>query len=401
MKRINLIIDKNLSVKLPELESQLNKHSNFLEFYVYNIDLEIEDGLIIFPETHQEIYNGLTEEEKSSYFNFLVTDVPYINNYFFEGYDNLVPFSIYGWNHLTNLPIENGILYFSICYLARQLENEEFRHQESTGCIYDFLGDKRGIDDGMRQASFCKSCLEKLEKQVLSDEDEKLLANLIELMNFLSISSKWNKNIVEKASKNSNGSVPKRTALEEGVINVVIASPGDLIEERELLLNRLERKFRIDQHEELCNHRLLVHGWEDLASQSGYAQNIINEHIISKMDIVVALFKHKLGTPTIEIESGKVRSPSGTAEELLIALNNKKLKGPFGMSYFYSKPPAPSFDSPNFNNMLEEWIRLKEFKNSIREKLIYKPFINKDELIEMVSEDLMKNIRHLFEIKST
>lgn len=395
--RINIIIDKNLKIESLLLDSLLNQHSNLLEFKVYEIDIDIEGDFIVFPETHHKIYHNLNEEEQSSYFNFLFTDIPYRNNYFFEGYDNLVPFSLFDWNYLTNLPLENGILYFITCYLARQLENDEFRHQESTGCVYDFLADKTGVDDGMRQASFCRNCLDNIEKQVLSDNDEKLLENLKSLMEVLSNSSKWNKSILEKIASNSNGSIPKRKAIESGIINVVIASPGDLIEERELLLNKLERKFRIDKHEELCEHRLLVHGWEDLASQSGYAQDVINEHIISKMDIVVAVFKHKLGTPTISQDNGEERSPSGTAEELLIALNNKNATGPFGMSYFYSKPPSPSFESSDFDKMLSEWNRLKEFKKLIQDKLIYKPFTSKDELIEIVSQDLMKNIKNLFE----
>ena len=66
------------------------------------------------------------------------------------------------------------------------------------------------------------------------------------------------------------------------------------------------------------------------------------------MDIVLAVFKHKLGTPTIEIESGVVRAPSGTAEELLFALNYDNSDSPIGMTYFYSQAPSLPFNDPDF-----------------------------------------------------
>lgn len=134
-----------------------------------------------------------------------------------------------------------------------------------------------------------------------------------------------------------------------------------------------------------------------MASQNGYPQDVINERIIKNMDIVLAVFKHKLGSPTINQETGKERFPSGTAEEILFAIDNKNTDSPLGMVYFYSKPPAPSFEAENYDKLKSEWDRLKAFKQSIGNKVIYKPFTSKEELIEIASKDLMKNISELFE----
>jgi hypothetical protein len=303
---------------------------------------------------------------------------------------------MWDWDLLTNLARENGILYFTLCYLARELQHTEFRHYKSTGCMFDFLGDKRAVDDGMRQASFCKKCLSSLEKQNLSNDEKDILSDIIDLMNLLSNSSKWNKNIIDKISqKSQERKKDKRRAKNNGVINVVIASPNDLIEEREYLFNKLERKFRNDKHEDICQHRLIIHGWEDLASQSGYAQDVINENIIKKMDIVLAIFKHKLGTPTFSQSDGSERAPSGTAEELLIALNNDET-GPLAMTYFYSTPPILSLEAENFDKMFSDWKKLKEFKEMIQSKVVYKPYTSKEELLNIVCDDLMKNILNLF-----
>mgnify|MGYP005748238913 CR=1 FL=1 len=395
--RVNIIVESNLGVDLKLLKRVISSHSKTIEFDVYESAFKIDKRYLEHPTTHENIYSQLNDNEQTAYFNFYFTSVPYLNNYFFESFNNLVPFSLYGWDHLTNLPIENGILYFIINYLSRQLENEEFRHFNNTGCIYDFLVDKRGVDAGMRQASFCKNCLETLGNQVLTDDKELLLEDLKLLMDLLSSSSKWNKSILEKLKEEVDVPKRKRKSKVAKEINVVIASPGDLIEERGLLLNKLERKFRTDKHEDLCQHRLIVNGWEDLSSQTGYAQDVINEKIINNMDIVIAVFKHKLGTPTINQDTGKERFASGTAEEILFALDNKSGKGPLGMVYFYSTPPNPSFEAENYDKMKDEWDRLKAFKASIQNKVIYKPFTTKEELMEMVSRDLMNNIRDLFE----
>ncbi len=393
---INIIIEGNLDVDLLRLKQVLNEQTKSIKFEVYKNNFKIDDVFFVFPQTHKKIYDQFTKKESSAYFNFLFTDLPYLNNYYFEGYDNFVPFSLSDWDFMTNLPIENGILYFIISYLSRQLETEEFRHQDNTGCIYDFLRDKRGVDVGMRQASFCKNCLETIEKKVLSERDYKLLEDLKIMMNFLSNSSKWNKNILEKTQESLKIKKTKRQSIVEGEINVVIASPADLYEERELLINKLERKFRIDKHEDKCQHRLKVHAWEDLPSQNGYAQDIINSSIIEKMDIIVAIFKHKLGTPIINPKTGRERSLSGTAEEILFALDSNNTNNPLGMVYYYSTPPYLSLEAENFDKIKKEWDQLKSFKESIQNKVLYKPFKTKEELIEIVSIDLMKNIIDYF-----
>ena len=135
-----------------------------------------------------------------------------------------------------------------------------------------------------------------------------------------------------------------------------------------------------------------MHGWEDLASQNGYAQDVINDKIISEMDIILTVFKHKLGTPTIDQVSGNERAQSGTAEELMQALDYSKESHPIGMAYFYSKAPVISLDSSDKDKIEREWNRLKEFKESISNKMIYKPYTDENELLQVVLKDLEKNI---------
>ncbi|CAN5341974.1 hypothetical protein BH10BAC4_BH10BAC4_05610 [soil metagenome] len=170
-------------------------------------------------------------------------------------------------------------------------------------------------------------------------------------------------------------------------ITVIIASPSDASEERDAILHKIETMFRREGFEELCNARIIVEGWESIPSQPGYAQDIINSDLIKGADIVCAVFKHKLGTPTINTETGEQRALSGTAEELMQALSGNKK--PLGMAYFYEFPPEPL--NPNSE---QECARLEACKKDIRNKMLDKLYNNDlEKLLRMICREICNHIR--------
>jgi hypothetical protein len=389
--KVLLIFDNKFPVDQDKLVRLLQQKSKFIKFDLLKSKFALESGLISKPKTFNNTRNLLksTFEKYDKVFCFTVKQ--YSDNYFFYEHKDLTIFSFHAWNYLTDLPISNGVLYFIIDYLALHIDPSDFRHRDITGCIYDFLGDKTGVDDGMRQSRFCSNCLKRLS-EVLTDENElKLFDDLQILMNHLSDSSRWNKDVLLSFKVVSN-KIQKRKPKKHNAVRVVIASPGDTDAERKILLDSLEVKFRRDGHESHCGYRIIVTGWEDLASQNGYAQDVINDKIIKESDFVVAVFKHKLGTPTKEISTGLQRAESGTAEELLQALDKTKDNHPIGMAYFFSKAPVISLDSADKEKIEKEWQRLANFKDSIKDKMIYKPYTDSNELMSIVLKDLENNI---------
>ncbi|RAW01560.1 hypothetical protein [Pseudochryseolinea flava] len=172
-------------------------------------------------------------------------------------------------------------------------------------------------------------------------------------------------------------------------IRVVIVSPSDVSRERELLLNNLETKFRRDLFEEISDARIIVEGWESIPPQAGYGQDVINKLLIEQADIVVAVFKHKLGTPTKDQISGAERAPSGTAEEVLYSLEMSQRRKMVVMVYYCSFPPDLSDVPKN-----AEWLRLEEFKKSIKDRVLYKLYDDEKFFLDIVCKDICKNIRH-------
>ncbi|MBE2255595.1 MAG: hypothetical protein IAE65_05290 [Ignavibacteria bacterium] len=133
------------------------------------------------------------------------------------------------------------------------------------------------------------------------------------------------------------------------VIQVMIASPGDVSEEREII-------------------RKVLHSWNDVNSQSSKImlasvsweshsspelgtrpQELINDRLLNDCDLLIGVFWTRLGTPTGKAESGTVEEI-----EKHIAI------GKPAMIYFSSKPVAPeSINADQFNKVKEVREKLK------------------------------------------
>ncbi|SIT31503.1 hypothetical protein SAMN05421788_110201 [Filimonas lacunae] len=165
-----------------------------------------------------------------------------------------------------------------------------------------------------------------------------------------------------------------------------------MIKERDILLHRLSSTFYKNNHQEHCGFSIVADGWEDLASQPGYAQDVINEKLINECDFVIAVFKHKLGSAT-KNSDGSVRAPSGTAEELLQSLDIKKLDKPIGMTYFFHAAPVISLDAPDKQAKEEQWFKLQDFKKELQNRIMYKSYSDPQDLLRLVALDLEKSIK--------
>ena len=400
---ILILLDTKFEIDRKKLDTFLSSNCKHVKFTISDKTFSFSTEIISKPRSFEEIQKFYGSELNGFDSVFCFTDSQYNDNYFFHEYNNLLIFSFAYWSLLTDLPKSNGLIYFIVDCLALEIDTTGFRHKEITGCIYDFLEDKRGIDTGMRQARLCSNCLTRITNLIVDDETQGVFDDLKTLMNLLSSSSKWNKDVFEGISEILPQNVSKKIDVTSTTlivrkpksttgINIVIASPGDTQQERAVLLDRLERRFRTDNHEKHCGFRILVNGWEDLATQNGYAQDVINKKLIEESDFVISIFKHKLGTPTFDQQTGIQRAESGTVEELLQAIDNSKPTHPIGMAYFYSAAPTPSLESPDFENIKREWERLKDLKKLISTKMIYKPYTEIEELLNMILKDLEKNI---------
>jgi hypothetical protein len=145
------------------------------------------------------------------------------------------------------------------------------------------------------------------------------------------------------------------------VLNVIIASPSDVETERdevEQAVNEWNRRFS-----EQLKIVLLPRRWEkDVvpAYRGSDPQQIINEQIVQKSDILVGIFWTKLGTPTLS-------HSSGTLEEI----NQFITAGKPVQLYFLDKPV------PRSNTNYAEMKRVDEYKSNYASMGIYSYSIDK------------------------
>lgn len=135
------------------------------------------------------------------------------------------------------------------------------------------------------------------------------------------------------------------------VLPVMIASPGDVHEERQAARDIIHDWNYI--HSLSTNSVLMPVGWETHSSPdlSGRAQELINERVLADCDLLVGIFWTRLGTPT-----GK--SASGSVEEIERHLD----AGKPAMVYFSTKPIVPDqFESTQYH-------AVKEFKKWCQDK---------------------------------
>lgn len=113
------------------------------------------------------------------------------------------------------------------------------------------------------------------------------------------------------------------------ILNVMIASPSDVAEERQLVRDAIYEWNAI--HSKQFGIMLNPIGWETHVApeMSGRPQEIINKRILENSDILIGIFWTRLGSPTGEYLSG-------TIEEITRHGNKGKLS-----SIYVSKKPYP------------------------------------------------------------
>ncbi len=160
------------------------------------------------------------------------------------------------------------------------------------------------------------------------------------------------------------------------VFEVMIASPGDVPEERGIIQSTL---LNWNSEHSRANQLVLqpvmweTHAAPDLA---GRAQELINRRTLDFCDLLVGVFWTRLGTPTGEHESG-------TVEEI----KSHVAAGRPAMVYFSSRPVIPgSYSEEQFKSVLE-------FQSWCQENGLVGRFDDTAEFSTKFSRDLSRILR--------
>ncbi len=159
------------------------------------------------------------------------------------------------------------------------------------------------------------------------------------------------------------------------VYNVVIASPGDVAKERDVV-RAVVNEWNV-VHSSDRETVLMPLGWETHATpeMGDRPQAIINKQILKDADILVAVFWTRIGSPTGKYDSGTIEE----IEEHIGA-------GKPAMIYFSSAPVRPeSVDQ-------EQYAALRKFKAECQSRGLYESYESISEFREKVTRHIAQTV---------
>lgn len=151
--------------------------------------------------------------------------------------------------------------------------------------------------------------------------------------------------------------------FQANVLKVMIASPGDVVTEREIITQEL---YRWNDANAVSRELMLQPvKWETHTSpqMGAHPQEILNERLLLDADIVVGIFGTRIGTATIDFISGSVEE-----------IKKHVAAGKLAMLYFSHVPVDPnSVDQ-------KQWLALQAFKRECKTGGLYAEYSNVDQL---------------------
>ncbi len=188
-----------------EIDSTININIKNFIHVLHNITNNIEFIELTKRELNEHSSEEIDKEQEFERLKRLVknndilcayfTRRPFYDSYFYHGVENVVVISMANWNHYTNLPIENGILFFIAQLLVDEI-SDQLNHDNITGCISDFLWHKTSIDRCMKMAHICNNCNEIIKPLIEQDAIKKGIYNdVINLLDGIANTSRWGNSI--------------------------------------------------------------------------------------------------------------------------------------------------------------------------------------------------------------
>ena len=151
--------------------------------------------------------------------------------------------------------------------------------------------------------------------------------------------------------------------FQANVLKVMIASPGDVAVERDMITQAL---YRWNDANAVSRELILQPvKWETHSSpeMGVHPQTILNERLLLDADIVVGIFGTRIGTATKDFISGSVEE-----------IKKHVAAGKLAMLYFSHVPVDPNSIDP------EQWASLQAFKEECKTGGLYAEYASHDQL---------------------
>lgn len=165
-------------------------------------------------------------------------------------------------------------------------------------------------------------------------------------------------------------------AYDAKVLEVMIASPGDVTAERDAVRDALNEWNALNAR---AQHVVLMDlGWDTHSSPDlgGRPQQLINDRVLKHADLLIGIFWTRLGSPTGKADSGSV-------EEIQEHIG----QGKPAMLYFSDAPVAPDSIDP------AQYAKVKEFRAWAQQRGIVHSFTNTEQFRNVLMRHITTTLR--------
>lgn len=174
-------------------------------------------------------------------------------------------------------------------------------------------------------------------------------------------------------------------SLTREIVNVFLASPGDLDMERELVREAVREVNSLWANK--LGFHVELYGWEETISTFGRPQKTINSEL-DKCDLFIGLMWRRWGSPP----DSEGEFTSGFEEEYTRALARRESTGKPGISLFFKKIPTDFLRDPG-----DGLKRVLNFRDSIvaQKKILYNQFSDPVEIEKLARRCVTEFISQL------
>lgn len=159
---------------------------------------------------------------------------------------------------------------------------------------------------------------------------------------------------------------------------VLLSRPGDADRDVEVAADAIEAVNRQHSRSTGIHFHLLDWKKDSYADSGAEPQQLLNKQIVDDADIVLAIFRERMGTPT-------QRFDSGTEEEVMLALEAHK------PVHIYFWQPPQDYEPADAS----QYERIESFKTRIADRVMYVTYATEQELRDRVTHDFTKRMYEL------
>ncbi len=209
---ISLEIDSTISFDLEKCISILNSICTEIKFKKLKRRTvkQLSSEYIDLEQEYERIQKKFSKQKPD--LCIYATEREYEDNFFWYCLDNVSVFSIAHWEHYTSLAKENGFFWGIAYIISDHLSSRELRHDESTGCLSDYLWNKTDIDRCMKTAHLCDKCHKVLEKSIKGDSEKTaIFSDMVSILDLIASTSRWGKSVFYSLENKTIGALNPST----------------------------------------------------------------------------------------------------------------------------------------------------------------------------------------------